>query len=204
MNNYSINDIGSDDHHDRRRPRFWRAGRCAIILVGFALLAAACSTAASGPGVAHVGSTTSTAANASLSAGSGTPSLLAYSTCMRSHGEPNFPDPNSQGQLSITSGAGIDSQSSQYQSAQAACQKLAPGGSNQSPAQQTQSRSAALQFAACMRSHGITDFPDPNSQGVIAISGGKGGGSDLNPNSPQLQAAQKVCQTSANGGKGTP
>jgi hypothetical protein len=195
-----VNDIGTDGQSGKRRSRFRRAGTFAISLVGIALLTAACSAAVSGPGVAQVGSTTSTTANASSSGGSATPSLLAFSTCMRSHGEPNFPDPNSQGQLSIASGAGIDPQSSRYRSAQAACQKLAPGGANQSPAQQVKSRSAALKFAACMRSHGISDFPDPNSEGEIVVSGGKGGGSDLNRNSPQLQTAQKACQALGGGG----
>jgi len=41
-----------------------------------------------------------------------------------------------------------------------------------------------------MRSYRITDFPDPNSQGLIQIPSS----SDLNPNSPQFEAAQEACE----------
>jgi hypothetical protein len=43
-----------------------------------------------------------------------------------------------------------------------------------------------------MRSHGIKDFPDPDSQGGIKITGGPG--SDLNPNNPQFNSADQACQ----------
>jgi hypothetical protein len=47
-----------------------------------------------------------------------------------------------------------------------------------------------------MRSHGITDFPDPTvgSNGLPDFSINAGEKSDLNPQSPQFQAAQKACQ----------
>ncbi len=50
-----------------------------------------------------------------------------------------------------------------------------------------------LAYSQCMRAHGITDFPDPNGQGQIALQGGPG--SDLDPNNPQFQAAQQACQS---------
>ena len=59
---------------------------------------------------------------------------------------------------------------------------------------------SALAYSECMRSHGIGDFPDPNSQGQIALSAGPG--SDLDPNNPTFQAAQNACQSlMPNGGK---
>ena len=63
--------------------------------------------------------------------------------------------------------------------------------------------SAALgaKFSSCMRKHGVSNFPDPNSQGVIQF------GSDLgiNPNSPTFQSAQSTCQKLLpNGGQPTP
>ena len=47
-----------------------------------------------------------------------------------------------------------------------------------------------------MRSHGISGFPDPQSVagGGIRISLHSTPGSNLNPNNPQFQAAQKACQ----------
>src|SRR6266568_253384 len=56
-----------------------------------------------------------------------------------------------------------------------------------------------LAFSACMRSHGVKDFPDPTKSadgGGIRIQSGKGGGgSDLDPNSAVFQAAQRACQS---------
>jgi hypothetical protein len=50
---------------------------------------------------------------------------------MRSNGEPEFPDPNSQGVIQITSANGIDPTSSQFEAAQTACQSLDNGFSQQ-------------------------------------------------------------------------
>lgn len=46
-----------------------------------------------------------------------------------------------------------------------------------------------LAFASCMRSHGVTDFPDsgPPEQ--------PGSGSDLDPDNPTYQAARRACQS---------
>ncbi len=119
---------------------------------------------------------------------------LAFSQCMRSHGFPNFPDPSSEGQVSVS---GIDPNSSQFQSAQKECAKYISGASGKPPsaARQQQMLAELLKFAECMRAHGITDYPDPQVSGngiSTSIKGGKD--SDLNPNNPRFQAAQKACQ----------
>jgi hypothetical protein len=58
-------------------------------------------------------------------------SALAFSACMRSHGEPKFPDPQfgSGGsvRLKISVGSGVDPGSPQFQAAQKACQSDLPG-----------------------------------------------------------------------------
>jgi hypothetical protein len=60
---------------------------------------------------------------------------LKYAQCMRSHGEPNFPDPNGQGVIEITNATGILSPNSpQYQQAETACQSLDNGFSEQGSA----------------------------------------------------------------------
>ncbi len=183
--------IDTEDYAPSRRPHLRRAGALVAALVCLALLAAACSSGSSSPGVAQVGSTTT--ATGSGSSSSTTPSgssALAFSSCMQSHGEPNFPDPNSSGATAITSGSGLDPKSPQFKAAQEACQKLAPSKGTQSPAQQAQSAAQALKFSECMQSHGEPNFPDPNSQGGIQITNSSG----LNPSSPQFQAAQNACQ----------
>ena len=120
--------------------------------------------------------------------------MTAYAACMRRNGEPNFPDPNAQGQLSFGSANGIDPGSPQFQRAQKACQKLLPNRGTPSPAQQAQGRAQALAFSTCMRKNGVPNFPDPqfSSGGRVAIQIGPSSGID--PRSPQFQTAQKACQ----------
>ncbi len=120
---------------------------------------------------------------------------LKFSACMRSHGVPGFPDPNGQGAIAISSSMGIDPNSPQFQAAQQACAKELPGG-RPSPQQLAKAKQAMLSYSACMRAHGLPDFPDPTfSGGNIGLRLRGGPGSDLNPSSPTFQAAQKACQS---------
>jgi hypothetical protein len=151
------------------------------VLTGLALLAAGCG----GSSPSAAGSSATPSSSAAGAQGKG----LAYTACMRSHGVPNFPDPNSDGHISITPADGIKINSPQFQSAQKACQSLSPGAGT--PAQQAQHVAAALKYAKCMRSHGITSFPDPNAQGGFQIQNPQG---NMNPSSPQNKSAQKACQ----------
>jgi hypothetical protein len=49
----------------------------------------------------------------------------------------------------------------------------------------------ALRYSACMRSHGVPKFPDPQfSAGSSRI---KIGGNGIDPRAPAFQAAQKAC-----------
>ncbi len=61
------------------------------------------------------------------------------------------------------------------------------GSSNSAASSGGNPNSGALAYARCMRSHGITDFPDPNAQGGFSAPNG------LNPNTPQYAEANKVC-----------
>ena len=130
---------------------------------------------------------------------------LAFSQCMRAHGVPDFPDPqSSNGGNAIQlngNGASLDPSSTQFQSAQNACKKYLPtniaGGSGPS----AKDRQAMLAFAACMRTHGVPDFPDPNfSGGGAGFVVGSGSAAnqppaDTRPDSPQFQAAFAVCKS---------
>jgi hypothetical protein len=114
---------------------------------------------------------------------------------MRSHGVVDFPDPSSNGTISVGSTV---SQSPQYPVADETCQKLLPNGGVPTAAQQSQGIAQLLKFSVCMRAHGISDYPDPTSKG-IRISIRKGMPSDLDPNNPRLQSAEKACQHLAPG-----
>ena len=55
-----------------------------------------------------------------------TKALLALAKCMRTHGYPSFPDPDSQGAFDFNGSSSIDPNSSQFQAAMSACR---PGNS---------------------------------------------------------------------------
>jgi hypothetical protein len=60
---------------------------------------------------------------------------------------------------------------------------------------------AGPKFSACMRKHGVTNYPDPNGQGVITIHSGMG----IDPGSPAFTSARSVCdKLLPNGGQPTP
>jgi hypothetical protein len=54
-----------------------------------------------------------------------------------------------------------------------------------------------------MRSHGVTDYPDPPASGIHPPAPTKGGmtylGDSFNPNTPTFQAAEGACQKNAVG-----
>lgn len=52
---------------------------------------------------------------------------------------------------------------------------------------------SALAYSRCMRAHGVSDFPDPDSEGSIGIRAGPG--SDLDPHNPTFKAAQQACRS---------
>ncbi len=193
--------------HQGRRPRLW-SGLRALALVSFAFLAASCDGGSASPGVASIGSTTSTTSALGTAASFGAPGLqqsykaqLAYAACMRSHGEPSFPDPVLTGQsVRFGPGRSIDQDSPRFISASTTCKRLVPDGGVPSPAQIQALIAQMVKNAECMRAHGVTNFPDPtvNVPGMFAGFSLKG----LDPNSPQFQAAQRACQKLAPFGGG--
>jgi hypothetical protein len=148
-----------------------------IVAAGLALLAAACG-----------GSPASRAVTASAQQND----AVAYARCMRSHGVPNWPDPNSGGvfdKSKLTSqqlGAG----ESKIQAAQSACRHLLPnGGRPPNQAQREQIKAQGLQFARCVRAHGVPRFPDPRGDGRIPDPATVG----IDQGSPKFEAANQAC-----------
>ena len=75
----------------------------------------------------------------------------------------------------------------------AACSGGSPSstGSGGSPnAGGSTSSLSAVAYSACMRSHGVANFPDPGSGGAIP----KGDAQHFEVSTSQLQAAQQACQ----------
>jgi hypothetical protein len=179
-----MNDGSGAGRGTRRRMRF-RPAALAAVLMGAALLAAACG------GSSSTGSTTAQIPTLQ----SMTTKALAYAKCMRSHGIPDFPDPTVQDNAHAK-GVGFSlpgsiQNSPQFKSAAKACQKQT-GFGQPNPAVLQAMMTDGVKFAACMRSHGITNFPDPVQHGN-GIQLGPGPDSGIDTNSARFKAAQKAC-----------
>ena len=191
----------------RRPGRAWpptaRTAAAVIATAALALLAAACSGSPSstGPG------SSPDAAGSTNAGGSSSPSAVAYSHCMRSHGVPNYPDPSRAGGIPKTSAQQLGVSNSQYQAAQTACQHLIPGtgstleqqqetqcamGGNCSKAVVQQWMSGLLTLARCLRFHGEPNWPDPiiDSQGIPHFNYSQAG---IDHHSPLVWAKVNEC-----------
>ncbi len=106
----------------------------------------------------------------------------------------------------ITSSGGIDVKSDAYKSASAKCQPLLDSSIGQikvDPQVQAEQRKQMLDFAKCMRAHGI-DTPDPvfgdnGSVSVSASATGVGKG-NADPGSDAYKAANTACGQGGAGG----
>jgi hypothetical protein len=159
-------------------------------LVAPTLVLTACSGGASG---SHVAQLRSSATQRNSSAGSPAASAqqggaVDFARCMRAHGVPNWPDPNSSGVFdkSKVTTQQLRISSSGLQAAQNACQGLLPP---ESATQQRLNAAQALRFSQCMRSHGVPNFPDPDGTGRIPDPASFG----IDQGSPQFQAANQAC-----------
>jgi hypothetical protein len=164
----------------------------AVAVVAFSLLAAGCGGGGS-PGVASVGPSTAAATTTTQNG------LLAFSQCMRSNGMPSFPDPQRfvGGNVKLTIhqfGAG----SPQFQAAMSACNHLLPTNGGPQTVQQTRTQLAdELSFARCMRSHGLSRFPDPSAQGGLTVEMVQAQGIDVH--SPAVLRVVNTCLPASHG-----
>lgn len=167
------------------------AGVLVALLAPIVLLAVACSPSGSSGG---------SGGSPSAGGSSTSASAVAYSACMRNHGVPNYPDPGSNGQVSKGDAQRFGVSVSQLQAAQRACQEVYPASSlaqcQGTGACSLAARQALLgrmrDFATCMRSHGIANWPDPtvDSQGR---PGFRGPAADIPPGSRTDHTANQIC-----------
>ena len=108
-----------NDKFGGHRPRLARLGWMAALLaiLGTVALAACSSSSSSAAGTSSSGVSTAYT------------KALAYAQCMRSHGVPSYPDPNSKGQFYVPNGASdptVHVSTTVLNAAAQACQKLLP------------------------------------------------------------------------------
>jgi hypothetical protein len=166
-----------------------------VTLAAALVLLASCGGSSGGGHAAQLGSTaTSTGTSSTAAPTSAQGEAVAFAGCMRSRGVRTWPDPipNSNGRFdkSKLGSQQLGVSETQLQTARSACQHLLPkpGG----PADQTQlqqMKAQALRFSQCVRAHGVSNFPDPDSTGRIPDPASVG----IDQGSPAFQAANQAC-----------
>jgi hypothetical protein len=131
--------------------------------------------------------------------------LLVAGQCLRRHGIPNLPDPTIatsgrlKGQATLDKRVLLAVPQSVFEQALAACNADLEragfqGGPSSTPS--PQEVQYLLAFARCIRHHGISNFPDPNSQGGFNLAGTGINSAQL---SPTEVAAARACLSAAHG-----
>jgi hypothetical protein len=200
-----MNDIARVPRRPRRAwPRTARPAAAIIATAGLALLAACSGSSPAGSGGSQDagGPATSPAAN-SLK-------VLAFSRCVRAHGVPSYPDPDSSGGIVKETAQQLGVSDARLQAALNACQHLLPntGNVDDNPAELNQWWSQMLRFARCMHSRGVPNWPDPSPYppdparptfnlhaAGIGFHQGTQPGNIVN--SPQIQARVQQCESVA-------
>jgi hypothetical protein len=148
------------------------------------------------------GSGTKTITGGTGTVATGNASPIAMSKCFRAHGVTNFPDPTQgPGGLGFNgvgfgeAGLVVDGKTfdgTVVSAAMKACKQFLPGGGGPPPQLTPAQKNKVLAQAACMRTHGVPNFPDPNfSGGGVGVKIANGSG--INPQSPAFQTAAKAC-----------
>lgn len=124
---------------------------------------------------------------------------LAFAECMRDHGV-DMPDPETAagpggGAFAFGSEGG---NRDEFQGALDACDHFLEQSVGERQEIDPEMQDRMLEFASCMREHGIP-MPDPNTDGGIRIQRNDDGtvtnGDDqIDPSSPEFQEAQDACQ----------
>ena len=123
-----------------------------MVVLTASLLLAGCGSAAPPKSTAAVGrSPTSTSAQEQG---------VSYARCMRSHHVPNFPDPSGGGGFNLH-GSAVDQSSPAVRAAESACESLLPVKHVPTEAPTAAAYRRLLNWAQCMRRHGIAGMPDP-------------------------------------------
>jgi hypothetical protein len=126
--------------------------------------------------------------------------MLDFAECMRENGV-EVADPTGAGGLRAIFGEDVDRADPEVQAAMDACREHLEGtfgDGDGGPGQLTpEQEEQMLAFAECMREHGI-DVPDPGAGG----SRGGFAAADIDPQSPEFQAAMDACGGGVFGGGG--
>ncbi|MGB9113640.1 MAG: hypothetical protein WCF24_13055 [Acidimicrobiales bacterium] len=172
-----------------------RAAGLGLALAAVAVLDVACGNDSAFPGVAANGpsTTTTTSPGSARSAVPSSTKMLEFAQCMRSHGVSDFPETVAPARALSANpsmqylGNSFNPNSPTYQRASAACEKYAVA-SPVTAAGAAKVAAEQLKYAHCMRSHGVSDFPDPSANGGFPIP------KSIDENSSTYRAAESACK----------
>jgi hypothetical protein len=156
--------------------------RASAVIAAVAVLALAVAGCVATPASPNVGGSLSAGSQSSF-----TRDVLAFTRCMRAHGVPGFPDPNAYGNFPKNLiPRGVDAQ---ITAASRICGHLLPA-SGSGHEVTTAQQHYYIEAAACMRSHGISNFPDPVfADGEVSFPVP----SSISTTSTQYTAARATC-----------
>lgn len=162
----------------------------ALVLIAVVALLSACGSSAPAKTSAGGSGDNNSAANVE--------EAVKFADCMRDNGVSDFPDPDASGQFAygIKAGSSLDPSTAAWKRAISACNNLEPPGFI--PTTFTRQQIAArLNFAQCMRTNGVPNFPDPSNNGpLINVQNGQ--------SNPEIQSAIERCRAllaTASGGQ---
>jgi hypothetical protein len=114
--------------------------------------------------------------------------VAAFGKCMRDAGFSWWPDPDNSGRINATPPAGVQVDEEKLSQAQQDCSSkyMNPG---QAPAMSAEDIETLKGYSKCMRDNGLANFPDPDANGNIDLSGAK-----IQDNTPEWKKASEACQ----------
>lgn len=173
--------------------RFGFVATAGLVAVALVLALAACGGDGGGEsnGVASLGGQNGTTGTTTTT-GSQDPqqAALEYTQCMRENGV-DMADPSPDGELRLNVGRG---NREKVENAQRKCEPLLENARPRlTEEQQNLMQEAQLEFAKCMREHGI-DMPDPVFGEGGRVTQRLTPGSGMSPEDPKFKEAEEACE----------
>lgn len=137
---------------------------------------------------------TSTSSSPNQGGSSRVQKTLAFAQCMRSKGVSNFPDPDSKGDFDKITLSQLEAGNPVFSAAHRACEHLLPNGGQPSQVQVQQAWADMRNFAHCMRSHGVSNWPDPRATSPQDSRPFFNTPNNMDLNAPQASTATNTCQ----------
>ena len=159
---------------------WWRRGVAGTVLAAVLPLAACGGGGNEGAATTHTGSSADA---------SGDDAFVSFQECMRQHGVDLPGGVGNRG----ADGAGDPQADPDFGAATTACQHLLEGvtlDDGEAPPLDPETEKAFLEYARCMRDHGI-NMPDPSNGGLVAQAGQE---ERFDPESPEFEAADEQCR----------